>query len=160
MFSARTISLFAILFGTWLLLSGHWDPLLVISGAVSSLLVVVIAHRMDVVDGEGHPVQLTCRLLLYVPWLAWQIVLSNLAVARVILAPRMKLDAGSGWVEASQKTTVGLVAFANSITLTPGTVSLSVYPGKIHVHALSRSGLEELKQGEMDRRVRAIEGHD
>ncbi|MDG2481854.1 MAG: Na+/H+ antiporter subunit E [Alphaproteobacteria bacterium] len=160
MFSARTFSLFAILFGTWLLLSGHWDPLLVTSGAISSLLVVVIAHRMDITDGEGHPIQLAWHFLLYIPWLAWQIVLSNLTVARIILSPRMKLDAGCDWVDASQKTTVGLVAYANSITLTPGTVSLSVHPGRIHVHALSRAGLEELKRGNMDRRVRAIEGKD
>ena len=50
------------------------------------------------------------------------------------------------------------MAFANSITLTPGTVSLTALPGRIHVHALTRGGLDELKRGEMDRRVRAMEG--
>jgi multicomponent Na+:H+ antiporter subunit E len=50
------------------------------------------------------------------------------------------------------------VTFANSITLTPGTVSMSVYPDEIHVHALDQAGIEELKAGEMDRRICGIEG--
>ncbi|MBC6439986.1 MAG: Na+/H+ antiporter subunit E [Rhodospirillales bacterium] len=158
MFSARTFSLFAILFGTWLLLSGHWDPFLIGSGLVSCLIVVTIAHRMSVIDGEGHPVQLTWRLIVYLPWLAWQITRSNIAVTRAVLGPMSRLDPASGWVTASQQTTVGLVTFANSITLTPGTVSLSVFPGRIHVHALSCSEFESLKEGEMDRRVCAMEG--
>ncbi|MBN35505.1 MAG: cation transporter [Rhodospirillaceae bacterium] len=158
MFSARTFSLFALLLSVWLLLSGHWDPFLIGCGVVSSALVVVIAHRMDVIDGEGHPIQLTWRLISYLPWLAWQVAKSNVAVTKTILAPRMTLNAGADWVPATQKTAVGLVAYANSITLTPGTVSLSVYPDKIHVHALDKSGIEELKEGAMDRRVSAMEG--
>lgn len=158
MVSARTFSLFLVLFATWLLLSGIWDPFLIASGAVASLLVVYIAHRMSVIDGEGHPIHLSWKLLTYLPWLTWQIVVSNIAVCRTILSPSMKLDAGSGWVPASQTTPVGLVTFANSITLTPGTVALSVYPDTIQVHALDRAGIEELKAGEMDRRVRAMEG--
>ena len=55
------------------------------SAVAGVLLVVVIAHRMDVVDGEGHPVQLTWRALLYYPWLFWQIILSNIAVLRLVL---------------------------------------------------------------------------
>ncbi len=158
MVSARTFSLFLVLFATWLLLSGIWDPFLIASGAVSSLLVVYLAHRMSVIDGEGHPIQLSWKLLTYLPWLAWQILISNIAVCRMVLSPSMKLDAGSGWVSASQKTPVGLVTFANSITLTPGTVALAVYPDTIQVHALDRSGIEELKAGEMNRRVCAMEG--
>lgn len=158
MVSARTFSLFLVLFATWLLLSGIWEPFLIASGIVASLLVVYIAHRMSVIDGEGHPIQLSWKFLLYLPWLAWQVALSNIAVCRTILSPAMALDAGSGWVPASQKTPVGLVTFANSITLTPGTVTLAVFPDTIQVHALDRSDIEVLKAGEMDRRVRAMEG--
>ncbi len=158
MVSVRTFSLFLVLFVTWLLLSGIWDPFLIASGAVASLLVVVLAYRMDMVDSEGHPIQLTWRLFLFLPWLAGQIARSNLAVTKIVFSSLSKLNAGAGMVPASQKTTVGLVSFANSITLTPGTVSLSVYPDEIYVHALDRSGLEELRGGEMDRRVCAIEG--
>lgn len=158
MFSPRTLSLFAVLYGTWLLLSGIWEPFLMIAGAVASLLVVVIAHRMDVVDGEGHPVQLTWRALLYYPWLFWQIILSNIAVLRLVLHPRMPITPVAGWIDAHQKSSVGLVTFANSITLTPGTVALTVHDDRIHVHALTREAFADLEGGEMDRRVCQMEG--
>ena len=158
MFSARSLSLFAVLYGIWLVLSGIWEPFLMISGAVASLFVVVIAHRMDVVDGEGHPVQLTWRALTYYPWLFWQIARSNARVMRLVLSPRSAISPRADWIPANQKTAVGLVTFANSITLTPGTVALSVLEDRIHVHALESSGIDDLKAGEMNRRVCQMEG--
>ena len=159
MFSARSVSLFAVLYGVWLLLSGIWEPFFLITGAVCSLLVVIMAHRMDVIDGEGHPIDLTWRAMIYFPWLFWQIILSNLVVTRRILGPLSALDPAVGWIEASQKSAVGLVTFANSITLTPGTISLTVHQDRIQVHALDKTGLEDLKNGEMDRRVTQMEGN-
>ena len=158
MFSARTFSLFAVLYGIWLLLSGIYEPFLMIVGAVVCAIVVMIAHRMDTIDHEGHPIQMSWRALTYYPWLFGQIIVSNYTVARVILSPSLPITPVSSMVPAGQKTDVGLVTFANSITLTPGTVSLSVFPDRIHVHALSRAGLEELKKGEMNRRVCQMEG--
>jgi multicomponent Na+:H+ antiporter subunit E len=158
MFSARSISLFVVLYGIWLLLSGIWTPFLVIAGAVCCALVVFIAARMDVIDGEGHPIGWSWRAPIYLPWLFWQIILSNIAVARLIVAPSLPISPTAGMIPASQKTDVGLVTFANSITLTPGTVSLAVHPGRIHVHALTRGGFDDLMGGEMDRRVRQLEG--
>lgn len=159
MFSARSISLFAVLYGIWLLLSGIWTPFLMIAGAVCCAIVVFIAARMDVIDGEGHPIGWSWRAPIYFPWLFWQILVSNVTVARLILAPSMKISPTAGIIPATQKTDVGLVAFANSITLTPGTVSLAVWPGRIHVHALTREGFDDLMSGEMDRRVRQLEGN-
>ena len=154
----RMISLAVVLMCVWFVLSGSTEPLLLASGVVSVLLVVIIAQRMGMIDEEGVPIQLLCGLPVYLPWLAWQITLANLHVARTILSPSMKLEPGSAWIPASQQTPVGLVVFANSITLTPGTVSLSILEGRIQVHALSRKGLEDLRQGAMDRRVSAVEG--
>ena len=158
MFSARSVSLFVVLYGIWLLLSGIYTPFLMAAGAVCCLLVVFIAARMDLIDGEGHPIGWSWRAPIYFPWLFWQIVLSNIAVARLIIAPSMPISPTAGMVPASQKTDVGLVTFANSITLTPGTVSLAVHPGCIHVHALTRAGFDDLMGGEMDRRVSQLEG--
>ena len=73
----HAISLALVLFALWLLLSGHYVPLLIGLGALSVLLVVTIALRMDVVDREGHPIHLSLKALLYWPWLAWEIVKSN-----------------------------------------------------------------------------------
>ena len=87
MFSARSVSLFAVLYGVWLLLSGHWEPFLLIAGAVSCVIVVIIAHRMDVIDGEGHPIHLTWRAMIYFPWLfnTWFAQLKIVAVYFVVI---------------------------------------------------------------------------
>ena len=87
-----------------------------------------------------------------------EIVLSNIAVARVILDPRLPIHPRILRVEASQKTDVGRVTYANSITLTPGTVTLDVRDGKLLVHALTTGSAEGLLTGEMDRRVARLEG--
>ena len=158
MISARSVSLFVVLYGTWLLLSGIYTPFLMIAGAVCCALVVFIATRMDVIDGEGHPIGWSWRAAIYFPWLFWQILVSNVTVARLILSPSLPISPTAGMVTATQKTDVGIVTFANSITLTPGTASLSIFPGRVHVHALTRAGFDELSGGEMDRRVSAIEG--
>jgi multicomponent Na+:H+ antiporter subunit E len=150
-------SLAGVLFGLWLLLSGHFEPLLLAFGAGSCLLVVAIAHRMDVVDREGHPIHIGHRGLLYWPWLLKEIAKSNLEVARLILHPKLPISPVLLQVSASQKTDLGQVIYANSITLTPGTVSVELEDGKILVHALTEAGATALEAGEMDRRVAAFE---
>lgn len=154
----HTVSLYATLFAVWLLLSGIFEPFFLTLAAISCALVVYIARRMDVVDHEGQPVYITWRLLTYLPWLAWQIVVANADVARRVLTPRLPIDPVLQWVPASQRTDLGTVIYANSITLTPGTVSTTVESGRIEVHALTREGLAELESGGMDARVRAVEG--
>ena len=113
---------------------------------------------MRVVDAEAHPIDIAGRLLLYVPWLLWAIVKANLDVARRILTFRLPISPRLIRVKASQKSDLGQVIYANSITLTPGTVSVDLQDGTILVHALTRECAEDLQEGEMDRRVAALEG--
>ncbi len=154
----HALSLGTVLVGLWLLLSGHYTFFLLTLGVASIVLVLVIALRMDVVDQEGHPVHLTFTALLDWPWLGWQIVKANIDVARRILAPGLPISPTVVKVKASQKSEVGKVMYANSITLTPGTISMRLEGDEIEVHALTREAAEELQQGEMDRRVSAVEG--
>lgn len=142
----------------WLLWSGHFTPLLLSFGAVSVLAVLAITHRMDVIDHEGAPAHITFRMLLYVPWLAWQVVLSNLHVARVILSPSMPIRPRFIKVKATQKQEFGQVIYANSITLTPGTVTVDVAGSAFTVHALTDTTAGGLETGDMDRRVTRVEG--
>lgn len=121
-------------------------------------LVVFIAHRMDVVDHEGHPIHLSWKVPIYWAWLDWQIILSNLSVARKILSPSMPIDPRLITVDAGQKDDLDRVVYANSITLTPGTVSLKLDDGKILVHALDAGYAADLEGGEMQRRVRRFAG--
>lgn len=141
-------------------MSGIYEPLILILGVFSCGLVVVIAMRMDVIDHEAVPVHLTFKVLLYWPWLLWEIVKANIDVTKRVLglAP---ISPTMVRIKATQKTELGIVIFANSITLTPGTISIDVHEdGDILVHALSREGTEGLEGGEMDRRVTGLEGHD
>jgi multicomponent Na+:H+ antiporter subunit E len=154
----HAISLALVSFALWLLLSGHYVPLLLGLGALSALLVVTIALRMDVVDREGHPIHLSPKALLYWPWLAWEIVKSNVDVARRILSPSLPISPTIIHVRASQKSDLGKVIYGNSITLTPGTVAIDIDGDKIEVHALTREAAQALRDGDMDRRVTRLEG--
>jgi len=154
----RSVSLGAAMFGLWLLLSGYFEPLLLGLGLASTALVVWIAHRMDVIDHEGHPIGLTPRILLYWPWLIWEIVKSNIDVMRRILDPALPISPTVFRVTSSQKTELGTVIYANSITLTPGTVTIDLEDNDLIVHAFTEDGAVALETGEMDRRVTAFEG--
>tara|TARA_Y100000588_G_scaffold298275_1_gene319196 strand:- start:1068 stop:1367 length:300 start_codon:yes stop_codon:yes gene_type:complete len=96
--------------------------------------------------------------LRYVFWLVGQVFKSNVAVARRIWSSDMGLSPVVFRVESSQKTKLGQVIYANSITLTPGTVSINLWDGEIRVHALTEEGAQELAGGEMNTRVAEIEG--
>ena len=155
----RATSLFVLLYAVWLLLSGHYDePLLLALGAASSAAVVAIAWRMDLIDHEGHPVHLSWRILFYWPWLLWEIAKANVAVARIILHPALPIAPVMLKAPTSQRSELGQVIYANSITLTPGTVSVDVEESAIHVHCLNRDLAASIESGDMDRRVSKVEG--
>jgi multicomponent Na+:H+ antiporter subunit E len=153
-----TISATLTLFAFWLLLSGIFTPLLIALGAASSVGIALYAKRMNLIDREGHPVHLLLAAVTYWPWLFKEIAKSSWDVARVIVHPRLPVSPVFVRVKASQKTVVGIVAYANSITLTPGTLTVDVIEGEILVHAVTREGAAALVEGDMDRRVSEFEG--
>lgn len=142
----------------WLLLSGLFKPLLMGLAVASVLLTLWLAGRMKIVDAETHPVWAALHYVPYWPWLSIEIVKSSIDVARRVLSPSMPISPTVFEVRAGQKTTIGRVVYANSITLTPGTVTLDVDGDRLTVHALSEDTIEELLGGEMDRRVTRAEG--
>lgn len=152
------LSTIVVLFVFWLLLSGYFEPFLMAAGAASAIAVVWLAHRMNVIDREGHPIHLGWRALLYWPWLVKEMVKSAWDVSRIILHPRLPISPEIVRVKPTQKTAVGVVIYANSITLTPGTISVEVGMDEIVVHALTHAGAQGLAEGDMDRRVSRFEG--
>ncbi len=152
------VSLFVVLSVTWLLWSGIFEPLTLTLGLASCIAVVALARRMDVVDHEGAPVEFALRTMLYLPWLLWEIVKANVDVALLILSPRMPISPRMIRVKAGQRTELGMVIYANSITLTPGTVSVDVEGDTIVVHAITREAADGVESGVMDRKVTALEG--
>ena len=145
----------------WLGLSGIYKPLLLGLGVVSIGLVVWLAERMEVLGAEHDPAQLSWRLLVYWGWLAWQVIVSNVAVAQAVLDPR-RIRPTLIEVPVRQRTRVGRVTYGNSITLTPGTVTtwLSSSGDHARVHALLPSAVEGLRNGDMERRILWLEGKD
>jgi multicomponent Na+:H+ antiporter subunit E len=156
----RLISAFFVLYLFWLVLSGYFTFFLMSAGAASAVAVVWFARRMDVVDEEGHPVQLGWRIVAYWIWLSREIVKSAWDVSRIIIDPRLPISPTMISFKPTQRTTVGLVVHANSITLTPGTITVDAGKEGFVVHALTRAGAEGVTSGEMDRRVSACEGNE
>ena len=155
----HAIRLLLVMFAVWLFLSGHYVPLLITFGVVSSVFVVIVSMRMDVADHEGLPVHLSWRGIIYWPWLVWQIILANIDVARRILSPGLPISPCVVTLHTSQKTELGKVIYANSITLTPGTVTMELEQDQVVVHALNQAAADDLAEGAMDRKVTKMEGH-
>lgn len=153
----RAIGLGVVLLGFWLALSGHYTPMLISFGVGSSIFVVWVAHRMDVVDHEGVPLHLTWRFLVYFPWLMKEVFVANLQVAKLILDPKMPISPRMVVFHGSQETDLGRVIYANSITLTPGTITTGVEGKEYQIHALSAADLETGEELEMNVRCTWVE---
>ncbi len=154
----RTISLFLVLMAVWLLLSGHYTPLITSFGIFSCLLSALIARRMEVVDNEGHPLHLGPKIVFYWAWLLKEIFKANIDVAKCVLFPKTYLRPNMFTAKVTQTSDLGKVIYANSITLTPGTVTVDLDNDTVMVHAMTENSAEGVKSGEMDRRVTAVMG--
>lgn len=154
----RHFALAGFLFAFWLALSGHYTPMLVAAGAASSVLCIFAMKRARVADEEGQPIELLLGAVTYFPWLIREIAKSAWAVTKIILHPRLPISPTMTLVRASQRTDPGLATYANSITLTPGTITVGVNGNELTVHALVREGALDLEDGVMDRRVSRFEG--
>ncbi len=137
----------------WLLLSGYFEPLLLGLGLVSVLWVLWLAWRMDRVDQEPGFIPATPRLIGYGLWLLWSVLKSNIDVARRIWTPSLPIHPNWRRLETRLTTPLQKTLFANSITLTPGTLTTDVNADHLIVHSLSEGICNELHQGEMERRI-------
>lgn len=154
----RLLGLGTVLYGFWLLLSGMYTPLLLTFGVVSVLLVVYVAHRMNVVDEEGLPVRIGLRFMLYLPWLLKEVFISNVRVARIVLDPELPINPTLGRYHLPYRTDLGRVIYGNSVTLTPGTVTTAIDGDTIEVHVLTGKDYGTDPEDEMIRRVHWVEG--
>jgi multicomponent Na+:H+ antiporter subunit E len=162
----RAVSLIKSIFGFtvvlasfWMISSGYFKPLLLGFGVFSVIIVIAFAWRMKNRDGESFPLIMpSWHLPGYLLWMIGQIIVSSIDVAwRVWLKPS-SISPIIFTTRAGQKSEVARVIYANSITMTPGTATLSVRGDILEVHALTRKAAESLQKGEMDRRVKALEG--
>jgi multicomponent Na+:H+ antiporter subunit E len=142
----------------WLMLSGIYKPMLIGFGIVSVALVMVIVRRMDQVDGDHVRISIKpIQFFFYLFWLSIEIAKSNWRVTKIILARAMPIRQNLFEVPYTQTSDLGQVIFANSITLTPGTLTIETETGDFLVHALSYESADMDALADMDRRVTEIE---
>jgi multicomponent Na+:H+ antiporter subunit E len=142
---------------SWLLWSGLYKPLLMSLGAFSCVLSVYLANRMGFFRHQQNLLKLLPRLPGYWLWLLKEIIVSSWDVAKIILKPSMPISPTVIVLTSEAKTDVGQVILGNSITLSPGTVTLDLYEGQVMIHCLSSQSAKELQEGEANRRVAALE---
>lgn len=150
---ARVVLLAVLLAAAWLLWSGFFKPLLLALGALSCAIVLVVAYRMHLFDTDIFALRFTSRLLRFWVWLGREIVRSSLEVTRLVLTPKLPIKPTVVEFDSKCEHPVDRVILGNSITLTPGTLTLSLDEQRFTVHALTEEGARDIAGGEMDRRV-------
>ncbi len=154
---------FIMMFGFWIALSGYFDAFHIVSGIVCSLIVTWLSSDLLVPAHTDLKTEFrrAGRFLLYLPWLLKEIFTANLWVAYRVLHPRMPIDPRLLEIKTNIRTEIGIVTFAHSVTLTPGTVTIAASKdGSFLIHAISEQAASTLLDGELARRVKAIEGED
>jgi len=148
------LSVWAItLFGFWLLLSGFLKPLLLTFGVISVALVLVLLHRMNRTDTESQKLAFNLSFIRYIIWLLGQVVLSSLTVTRLVWGKPKDVRPAIGKLPIDKVPKRSRVLYANSITLTPGTLSIDIDDKHVTIHALNEESLESLKHGDMANKV-------
>ncbi|MAW76391.1 MAG: cation:proton antiporter [Planctomycetes bacterium] len=150
----RSILLFVTLMGFWLLLSGQFESSFLIgSGVVSSALAVFCCHRLGLIGASYQPIASLPGFLLYLPWLLSQIVIASLDVTRRSWSPRPAIQPRLVKVPHKIDHPLAQTLLANSITLTPGTVTVDVAEDHLLVHALTEAAQKGVLEGSMAQRV-------
>lgn len=151
----RYIITFLILYVNWMIWSGKFDAFHLSLGGISCIIVTYTTHDLlfkrtqfsfrDIIE--------VIRLFKYIPWLIYQIILANIHVASLVLNPKMPIDPKIIRFKTKLKKDISLTTFANSITLTPGTITADIVEGEYYVHALNKKVADDLLSGEMENKV-------
>jgi len=152
------LKIFILIFIFWFLLSGMTNLLMIMLGLFSSFLVVWIINKMDLIDHEVsfHNFNIG-KLIIYFFWLLREIIVSNLKVCLYIVTPNKKINPEIIKIKSSQNSEFANVLYANSITLTPGTVTINVDKNDFTVHTLDTQFKESLEKNIMDKKILSTE---
>lgn len=140
----------------WIVLSGHFSPLLLSFGAASVLLVVWFVRRMDQADLQPATFIPGLRMIGYISWLLGCVIRANIDLAKRIWQPRLPIQPVWARLDTTVTTPLQKSLYANSITLTPGTLTTDVHEDHLMIHSLTPEGIDELRQGEMERRIHRL----
>lgn len=149
------------LLAVWLLFSGHYDLFHVLAGVASVIVVMLLNRRLSRVrlfPGDVHRDLQVFRVVSYSVWLIRQIVVAALQVARIVLSPSLRVSPSMVEFHADLPNASSQTIVANSITLTPGTVSVDIDHGVFLVHALIEQARTGLLEGTIPARVAQMYG--
>lgn len=158
----KYIIVFIMLFVSWVIWSGLFDAFHLALGFISCLIVTYMSADMLFKRKEFKAADITktFRFIAYIPWLFYQIMLSNIHVARIVLSPDMPIDPEVVIYKTTLKKDISITTYANSITLTPGTITADIINGDMYIHCLDKKVADDLMTGEMEDRVAHVFGED
>lgn len=131
---------------------------MLVFGAVSIFVTLFVLRRMDNVDREPQHLGTGIRLIRYLPWLIGQIFSSSIHVTKLIWGSPDNVSPTLAKINAENVPPNTRALYANSITLTPGTLSVDLVDDEVTVHALQKSSIDSLKEGTMEKRITGIWG--
>lgn len=149
----RICSVILILLAFWLMLSGQFNILLVTLGAFSAILSVAVSVQMRLFHGKTQLEKLVWSLPKYWLWLSVQIAKCGLDVALRIVHPKLPIEPSFIKIPVSKSSGLGRATYANSITLTPGTLTVEIDEENILVHTLTDTAGTDLMSGKMHRKI-------
>ena len=149
------ITTFLILIAIWIGLAGfHSETQLLIFMISAPLIAVSFAIWLKILPKKNQ--YRLVKAALYIIWLMKEVMMSSIAVTKIAWRRNLRIQPLLEPVQSIQESDVAIVTYANSITLTPGTVTLSVEGNALLVHALDQSFMHDLQEGEMDARIKQI----
>lgn len=149
----NALILFILLFLTWIILSGFFGAFFIVSGIMSCVAAILISKKLGALPAKPYRLRCGFRFIGYFVWLIKEIIKSSWDVSIRMWQAEPNISPKLAWVPTVQKDDIGITMFANSITLTPGTVAVMAEEKQMLVHALCAKGIDDLVAGDMDRRI-------
>jgi len=141
------------LFGVWLVLSGRYDLFHLIIGFMVACGVAWLNTGYSHSAFQQFP---WVRSVLYVPWLFLRIVQSSLHLTKLILTRSLPIHPKLISYRSHLQHQGAIVLLANSVTLTPGTITVEVNGNHLLVHAIDEVAAEDLTSGRMERKIAGV----
>lgn len=155
----HSVLLFVSLLAFYVVLSGQIaSSFLMGAGVVACLGVTLLCKRLGIVDDEGVPYRWWWGTVKYIPWLGWQIVLSSIYVFKLVWRRQIDIQPRMIVIKHDLRTAYGVATYMNSITLTPGTVTVDIGKDELLIHCITKAVADDLMGGEMHRRILELEG--
>jgi len=141
----------------WFMLSGHFSVIIVTSAVIYALIAAYFTHDYFIEKISFAGIKRIFKFIAYLPWLFWEIIMANLQVAYIVLSPKMPISPELVETETDLKTDYGKTALGNSITLTPGTVTIEIENSKILVHAITKEHAQDIRNKDIEKKILRIE---